>query len=499
MSHVVVVGAGNAGLCAALAAAEQGARVTVLERAPPEERGGNSAFTAGAMRVAYDGVDDLRRLMPDLTEAEIADHRLRRLPGGRRSTTTWRGSPSTGADPDLAEILVNAQPADRCEWMRYQGVRFGPIYGRAGVQGGRPVQASGAAWRSRRRAAARAWSTALHAAGAKRPGIEIRYGLAALHAARRRDGVDGVRAVTGGTDGRPARQRGRAGLRRASRPTPSGAPATSVPAGTWPRSAAPGSTPATASGWPSTWARRRTATGPAATPWAGTATRRSSATCAVGDGFQKHSYPFGIMVNADGQRFVDEGADFRNYTYAKYGREILGPARPVRLADLRREGRPACCATSTASGRSPRSRRTRSRSSPASWTGVDPDGFLATVKALQRGRDDGRPVQSQRQGRPRTAAWRFPKSNWANRLDTPPFEAYAVTCGITFTFGGLRIDPRRARCSTIDGQPIPGLFACGRAGRRAVLLQLSRGQRPHLRRRLRPPRRHRAGRFGAQG
>src|SRR5499427_4618200 len=43
----------------------------------------------------------------------------------------------------------------------------------------------------------------------------------------------------------------------------------------------------------------------------------------VGDGFQKHSYPLGIMVNADGRRFVDEGADFRNYTYAKYGRRIL--------------------------------------------------------------------------------------------------------------------------------------------------------------------------------
>ena len=44
---------------------------------------------------------------------------------------------------------------------------------------------------------------------------------------------------------------------------------------------------------------------------------------AVGDQFQKHSYPFGIMLNADGKRFVDEGADFRNYTYAKYGRVIL--------------------------------------------------------------------------------------------------------------------------------------------------------------------------------
>lgn len=44
---------------------------------------------------------------------------------------------------------------------------------------------------------------------------------------------------------------------------------------------------------------------------------------AVGDGFQKHSYPFSIMVNARGDRVVDEGADFRNYTYAKYGCEML--------------------------------------------------------------------------------------------------------------------------------------------------------------------------------
>ena len=44
---------------------------------------------------------------------------------------------------------------------------------------------------------------------------------------------------------------------------------------------------------------------------------------AVGDQFQKHSYPFAILINAAGRRFVDEGADFRNYTYAKYGRVVL--------------------------------------------------------------------------------------------------------------------------------------------------------------------------------
>src|SRR5439155_5537148 len=70
-SDVVVVGGGNAGFCAALAAAEQGVSVLVLERAPEAEAGGNSRFTAGAFRCVYDGVDDLKALMPDLTEEEI--------------------------------------------------------------------------------------------------------------------------------------------------------------------------------------------------------------------------------------------------------------------------------------------------------------------------------------------------------------------------------------------------------------------------------------------
>ena len=81
-ADVVVVGGGNAALCAALAAAEQGASVLVLERAPEDEAGGNSRFTAGAFRCVYNGVDDLRALMPDLTDDEVGEIRFRDLHGG---------------------------------------------------------------------------------------------------------------------------------------------------------------------------------------------------------------------------------------------------------------------------------------------------------------------------------------------------------------------------------------------------------------------------------
>ncbi|MBI2468568.1 MAG: FAD-binding protein, partial [Candidatus Rokubacteria bacterium] len=53
-----------------------------------------------------------------------------------------------------------------------------------------------------------------------------------------------------------------------------------------------------------------------------------------------------------------------------------------------------------------------------------------------------------------------PKSNWAQRLDSPPYVAYGVTCGITFTFGGLRVNADAAVLDTED-RPIPGLYAAG--------------------------------------
>jgi tricarballylate dehydrogenase len=73
-----------------------------------------------------------------------------------------------------------------------------------------------------------------------------------------------------------------------------------------------------------------------------------------------------------------------------------------------------------------------------------------------------------------TVGLAVPKSNWAITIEEPPFEAYAVTCGLTFTFGGVKIDTS-ARVIDTDGAPIPGLYAAGRDGRRHLLFQLSGG------------------------
>ncbi len=165
------------------------------------------------------------------------------------------------------------------------------------------------------------------------------------------------------------------------------------------------------------------------------------------------------MVNAAGDRFLDEGADFRNYTYAKYGRLVL--QQPGQFAWqvfdkkvthlLRDEYRIREATKLTADSIEALARR---------MDGVDPDTFLDTVEKFNRAIYatvafnpnilDGR----------RTYCVDPPKSNWANLIGTPPFEAYGVTCGITFTFSGLRIDPE-AHAIDVGGAPIPGLYACG--------------------------------------
>src|SRR2546423_5904755 len=107
---VIVVGAGNAALCAALAAREEGARVTVLERAPLAERGGNSTFTAGAIRVAYNGVDDLLELVPDLTDEEKANTDFGSYTEDQFFDDMGRVT-EYRADPDLVELLVRRSHA----------------------------------------------------------------------------------------------------------------------------------------------------------------------------------------------------------------------------------------------------------------------------------------------------------------------------------------------------------------------------------------------------
>jgi tricarballylate dehydrogenase len=182
----------------------------------------------------------------------------------------------------------------------------------------------------------------------------------------------------------------------------------------------------------------------------------------VGDLHQKHSYPIGLIVNREGKRFVDEGADFRNYTYAKYGREILKqPGRqafqifdsktiPMLRDEYRqRGGGPSYITKSTAN----------TIEELADGLMIDPVQLKKTVEEFNAAVQPGEFNPSILDGK-RTEGIDPPKSNWAIPIDTPPYEGYAVTCGITFTFGGLRIN-REGQVLDTEDRAIPGLYAAG--------------------------------------
>ena len=118
---VVVVGAGNAALCAALAARESDASVLILERAPESQKGGNSRYTAGAMRVVYQDANDLTSLMPELSDDEIngadfGNYTREQFYDDMGRITQYR------SDPDLTELLIE-NSLSTLQWMNSRGVR----------------------------------------------------------------------------------------------------------------------------------------------------------------------------------------------------------------------------------------------------------------------------------------------------------------------------------------------------------------------------------------
>jgi tricarballylate dehydrogenase len=458
MERVIVIGAGNAGLCAAISAREQGAEVHLLERAPRALRGGNTAFTAGLMRTTYDGADDVLSLIGEMSESELARTDFGSYSDQDFMETLGRIT-EYRCDPDLAHTLTT-NSKDTLRWMKGHGVRFAPSYGRQAFQeqgrftfwGGAIIEVVGGG---------PGLVDSLFAE-AERLGVNIHYETRALDllttSGPQGSAICGVRCVSGGK----------------VRDLDAGAVV--LAAGGF-QSNVEWRTKYLGPGWDLAKVRGtrfntgdgiRMALDAGASPagnWSGchaVAWDRNApefGDLAVGDGFQKHSYPFGIVVNGEGRRFVDEGADFRNYTYAKYGREIL--AQPGQVAWqvfdqqvthlLRDEYRIRECTKVTAP---------TIEALADKMEGIDAGGFVATVRrfndAVQRDVPFNPTVLDGRS----TVGLDVPKSNWANPLEVGPFEAYGVTCGITFTFGGVRAG---ADATVVDdeGRPISNLFTCG--------------------------------------
>ena len=451
---VIIVGAGNSALCAALAAQERGANVLILERAPESQKGGNSRYTAGAMRFTYDGADDLLTLMPELSDEEIAQadfgtYTRDQFFDDMGRITQYR------SDPELTEILID-NSLSTLQWMHSKGIRFLPMYGRQAFKvdgkfkfwGGLTVEAWGGG---------PGLIEGLHKAAVDLD-IPIRFDSRMIDINLEDGKVTGVKikehqkiqdisckAVILACGGFEANSEWRtrylgpgwelAKVRGTRYNTGDGIRVGlelgGAPNGNWSGCHAVG------------WDRNAPDYGD----------------LNVGDGFQKHSYPLGLLVNAKGERFVDEGLDFRNYTYAKYGREILNQPEQFawqvfdsKVTDLLRDEYRIREAT--------RVQADTVEELAEKLEGVDTARFKDTIAAFNAAVDTSVEFNPATKDGRRTKGLELNKTNWANTLDAPPFVAYQTTCGITFTFGGLKINSRASVMDQDDYQ-IPGLFAAG--------------------------------------
>ena len=451
---VIVVGAGNAALSAAMAAKEISESVLVIEKAPEYFRGGNTYFTGGIIRFAFDGIEDIKKIIPDMSATEENSIEVGKYTQDEYYDDMMRVTHGL-SDPELAQILVR-ESLPAMEWLQKNGVRFVLSFGRQAFKDGDKYRFWG--------------GLVVEAVGAgkglsdqqfdvcKRQGVDVLYSTQGVNLLQDEKGrVSGLRVL--GPDGFEDIH-SRSGVLAAG--------GFEANAEMRCRYLGPGWEMVKVRGVP-----YNTGDGIKMALDVGAQAHGHYSSChavawdmnapAFGDRvitelFQKHSYPFGIITNINGERFLDEGYDFRNYTYVTYGRELLTQPQGLafqifdeKVKHLLRDEYWIPQATMV---------QADTLEELASRLDIDVEGLVKTVEeynAAVRTDIDYNPTV--KDGR-RTEGLALDKTNWAQTLDTPPYYGWAVTTGISFTFGGVKINPR-GQVVTNAQDPIPGLYAAG--------------------------------------
>lgn len=420
---VVVVGGGIAGLSAALAAAEAGAETVLLEKAPRPERGGNTRFADAQIRFPHEAD---RYGARTYTPEEFRDD-LMRLSRGR-------------ANRELIDVMVR-DAGDAVEWLTGHGVEWDEGFPHTAGYRRRPAQGG------------QGLVDTLFAR-AEAAGVAVRYDAAARELVQDVAGrVTGVRALTSGgfvdeltrggvvlaCGGFQANVHMRVAhlgrfadglILRGSRHNTGEGLQMALDIGAQPAGQ---------------WGDYHSAVIDARSP---------KVECGV---TALYNFQMGIIVNAQGRRFLDEGEDFRDNTYVKFGKAIVEQADGL-----------AFCVFDQQMYRRPEFQRAwypvadpivaGSLTELARALEIPPDALDDTVRsynaAVQPGHFDLDRLDGKR------ADCTPPKSNWAMPIEEPPFVAVPVTGGITFTFGGLKIDAS-ARVIDTAGRVIDGLYAAG--------------------------------------
>ncbi|KAI7879456.1 fumarate reductase flavoprotein subunit [Lichtheimia hyalospora FSU 10163] len=480
---VIVVGGGNAGYAAAISAKQAGANKVLLIEKSTEDAypGGNSYFTAGAFRTVFHGLDDLLPILHnvDAETVKLIDmepytreqfyNDVMRVSGGR-------------SDPALANVLVD-ESRDTIDWLNKVGIQFRLSFNRQAYKVDGRYKFWGGMVLSTNNGGIGMMKNYYQAA--KEHNVIVRHGtsLTKILTHQHQSKVTGIQVITtqgekqtlstnalilacGGFEANPAMRAQYLG------PNWDLAHVRGTPYNTGEglMIAQRDCNVKTAGSWSSCHA----------TCWDAN-TNPHQGDVKLTNQFTKSGYPWGLMLNSHGVRFVDEGADFRNYTYAFFGKEIMRQPDSTAfqiwdskmLPYLREEEYSDDVVDKITADSIEELAEKLATPTKGSWKGTltNKEQLIKTIteynEAVRAHRQenpnckwdpsikDGLSTQSSR------IQLDVPKTNWALTIDQGPFVAVKITTGITFTFGGLAVDPATATMLDSFGNKIPNLYGAG--------------------------------------
>lgn len=421
-SPVVVIGGGNAALCAALAARRAGCDVVVLERATREWRGGNSKYTRN-LRCVHDDADEV--MTGTYTEDEL-----------RQDLSAVTGE---GSDPELTDLAI-AQSRHAPGWMAANGIRWQPA-----LHGTLQLSRTNRFFLGGGKAMMNSYYDTAQASG-----VDVRYGASLLdleldeehRCTAARVEADGARewietkAVVAASGGLEAN---RAWLSKA-----------------WGEGAANFVIRGTPDNDGSLLLRllHRGARAAGSKLFHCIAVDARSPRYDGGIVTRVDSIPFGVVVNKHGVRFYDEGEDAWPKRYAQWGQLIAGQPDQIAysIIDSRSQGLfiPPMFPPLTSD----------SLKDLVGRLGPEPTRTLRTIAEFNEAVDDSRAFDSTHLDG-RAAPGLVPaRSNWARRIEHSPFYGYPLRPGLTFTYAGLEVD-ETARVVRTDGGRFANVFAAG--------------------------------------
>lgn len=450
---VVVIGAGNAALSAALSAKDNGAeKVLVLEKASLKEKGGNSRYTNGAYRFAYDGFSDLKKVIPNLKNSNSIDY-------GKYSVADFlrdMNKVTQGKTDKKLSKTLTSKSFETIHWLSKKGLKFTPIKGRQSFKvngimkywGGLTLEVDGQG--------EKLIESMLKIT--KKNKIDIQYDTAAVDLIYEDNIVKGVEVIS---KNKPKTILAKSIILACGGFESSSEMRTRYLGPGWEMAKVRGTKHNTGDGltmalkigaspfgnWSGCHAVFHDMNGP------------EFSDLKISNKYRKISYPWGIVLNADGDRFVDEGEDFRNFTYAKFGKEVIKQPNQIgwQIFDhkVRHMLYPEYNVKSATMVKANSIKELLSK-----ITSINSQKALKTINEYNEAVKDEIKYDPTIKDGKCTEGLKINKTNWANKIDKPPYYAYGVTCGITFTFGGLRVNEK---CQVLNKvmKPIKGLYAAG--------------------------------------